>query len=892
MKYLSVCSGIEAASVAWEPLGWTPVAFSEIEPFPSAVLAHRFPNVPNLGDMTKHGEWTLHAGAVELLIGGTPCQSFSVAGLRKGLHDPRGGLMLTYLEIAQRLRPRWIVWENVPGVLSSGSGRDFGSFLGALGQLGYKWAYRVLDAQWVRTHRHPRAVPQRRRRVFVVGCLVERSFGDRNPAAEVLFKSESVQRNLTARKAQGQGAAADASGCAGAGGTGLQPVVIDRAAFNQGRNAQYDPHISHSHTMDALVARGPHAVAQATDQVSGTIAARFGSSRNNHEECVTQPVVGALCAGDAKHIGSQYVNQGKCIVQPVPVDVASPTITARMQGSAGWAPYNETAHLIPMQPVPIQDGREMEKAQNGIGVGQQGDPSYTLDQTGGQSIAYSIREDATAGNFSATPIDVANAVTSLRPSPQSHHAQTFVTQKGVTFALDEYNQTGHEEVCYPLRTASGDGIPKVNVTQAVEPVVFQQNTREEVRLIDGDGQIAGALSAEAGSHQQNYVAQPVAFTKSKRAQSNKDDETWVQGQVNPTLSLFDQGDTRATTVAVAFSCGNLARRAGASPSNEVAPTMSTTMGDQQTCVVHGTVAFPIDTQNMTEGHSSGGLGFGQQGDPSFTVTKAHSHAVAHPTAFGIYGGNKRADRPEGGFYARQEDTARTLDAAHGLNPTCSQGGTAITQPPAVAMRESGRGYWMEDAVAGTIDANMGMSGHANRPAVITQPPAVAHPAAWPAEVAPTLAQSRSGSGSPGYSDQELFSQGAGNLIPQPNAMHGHDVHAVACPTLTAHNDPSRSPQSAEVTQQVAAVHATTMTVRRLTPRECERLQGFPDDWTLIPWRKKNAEDCPDGPRYKALGNSMAVNCMEWIGQRIAEVNETLGLPSNGVVEKDGRNAAG
>jgi hypothetical protein len=91
------------------------------------------------------------------------------------------------------------------------------------------------------------------------------------------------------------------------------------------------------------------------------------------------------------------------------------------------------------------------------------------------------------------------------------------------------------------------------------------------------------------------------------------------------------------------------------------------------------------------------------------------------------------------------------------------------------------------------------------------------------------------------------------------------------PTLTAHNDPSRSPQSSEVTQQVAAVHAASMTVRRLTHRECERLQGFPDDYTLIPWRKKAAEECPDGPRYKALGNSMACNCMAWIGERIAAV---------------------
>lgn len=212
MRYLSVCSGIEAASVAWHHLGWKPVAFSEIEPFPSAVLAHHYPQVPNYGDMTKFQEWPIEPGTVDLLVGGTPCQSFSVAGLRKGISDPRGGLMLTYLEIARRFRPRWIVWENVPGVLSSTGGRDFGSFLGALGELGYGWAYRVLDAQWVRTQRHPRAVPQRRRRVFVVGCLA-----DPARAAQVLFERESVCRDSAPRGTQGQGAAADAEAGAGAG---------------------------------------------------------------------------------------------------------------------------------------------------------------------------------------------------------------------------------------------------------------------------------------------------------------------------------------------------------------------------------------------------------------------------------------------------------------------------------------------------------------------------------------------------------------------------------------------------------------------------------------------------------------------------------------------------
>ena len=212
MKYLSVCSGIEAASVAWHPLGWEPVGFSEIEPFPSAVLAHHYPHVSNFGDMTKFQEWPLDAGAIDLLVGGTPCQSFSVAGLRQGLKDPRGNLMLTYLAIAARLRPRWVVWENVPGVLSSSGGNDFASFLTGLGQLGYGFAYRVLDAQWVRSNRHSHAVPQRRRRVFVVGC-----FGNATAAAKVLFERESVLRNSKTRGTAREEIAADVEGRVGAG---------------------------------------------------------------------------------------------------------------------------------------------------------------------------------------------------------------------------------------------------------------------------------------------------------------------------------------------------------------------------------------------------------------------------------------------------------------------------------------------------------------------------------------------------------------------------------------------------------------------------------------------------------------------------------------------------
>lgn len=186
MIYGSICSGIEAASVAWQPLGWRASFLSEIEAFPRAVLSHHYPEVPLHGDFT-----TIRAGEyepIDLLVGGTPCQSFSVAGLRGGLDDDRGNLALEYLRLADRLRPRWLVWENVPGVLSSNGGRDFGAILGGMVELGYGFAYRVLDAQFF-------GVAQRRRRVFVVGYA-----GDWRRAAAVLFERHSLSGHPAPRR--------------------------------------------------------------------------------------------------------------------------------------------------------------------------------------------------------------------------------------------------------------------------------------------------------------------------------------------------------------------------------------------------------------------------------------------------------------------------------------------------------------------------------------------------------------------------------------------------------------------------------------------------------------------------------------------------------------------
>ena len=201
MRYVSLFSGIEAASVAWEGLGWEPVAYSEIDPFPCAVLAERFPEVPNLGDV-KEIKWKRYRGNVDLVVGGSPCQSFSIAGKREGL-DGASGLMWEYVRCVREVRPRWLLWENVPGALSSSRGEDFRCLLDSLGDLGYGLAWRVLDAQFF-------GLAQRRKRLFVVGRL------GAEPPVQVLFEPGSLSGDFeTGRKERARIAARSGGGAQG-----------------------------------------------------------------------------------------------------------------------------------------------------------------------------------------------------------------------------------------------------------------------------------------------------------------------------------------------------------------------------------------------------------------------------------------------------------------------------------------------------------------------------------------------------------------------------------------------------------------------------------------------------------------------------------------------------
>jgi DNA (cytosine-5)-methyltransferase 1 len=271
--YGSVCSGIEAATAAWHPLGWKASFFSEIEAFPRSVLAHHYPETPLHGDFTtiKAGEYE----PIDLLVGGTPCQSFSIAGLRGGLDDDRGNLALEYLRLADRLRPRWLVWENVPGVLSSNGGRDFGSILGGMGELGYGVAYRVLDAQFF-------GVAQRRRRVFVVGYL-----GDWRRAGAVLFERDSLSGNPAPRRKAREGASGSL-GIGASGGGGGPGAGTDEAAAGYLQAVPSTDHTAHCLiaarmvSFGEYVADGTASVMKSRDYKDATDLVAFHSNAGSH----------------------------------------------------------------------------------------------------------------------------------------------------------------------------------------------------------------------------------------------------------------------------------------------------------------------------------------------------------------------------------------------------------------------------------------------------------------------------------------------------------------------------------------------------------------------------------------------------------------------------------
>jgi len=298
MRYGSVCSGVEAASLAWEPLGWQPQWFSEIDKFPSAVLQHHWPDVPNLGDMTSN-EFRSNATPVDLIVGGTPCQSFSVAGFRKGLDDQNGNLALEFCRIIDRATPRWFVWENVAGVLSSNGGRDFGSIVGAMAEIGYNVAWRILDAQHFGT-------PQRRRRIFLVGHIG----ADGREAAAVLFEQHSLQ-----------GYSAPSENTQQAKTETVAPAVTSGPPFSRTGNKRIeaDALIVVAETVGPLTARKGRNAGASNDDITA-----------NHLICVNAREDPIFLSGKDLPLGA--LDRGHAIATPMQVRRLTPRECERLQG--------------------------------------------------------------------------------------------------------------------------------------------------------------------------------------------------------------------------------------------------------------------------------------------------------------------------------------------------------------------------------------------------------------------------------------------------------------------------------------------------------------------------------------------------------------------------------
>jgi len=373
MKYLSVCSGIEAATVAWHPLGWEPLAFSEIEPFPRKVLAHHYPDVPLHGDFTvlREQDWIKDA---DILVGGTPCQAFSVAGLRNSLDDDRGNLTLEFVRLADaidNLRPvgdgTIIVWENVPGVLSV-KDNAFGCFLAALAgndaplvPTGGKWtnagmvvgpkrsaAWRILDAQYF-------GVAQRRRRVFVVA-----SARDGFDPAEVLFERDGLRRDSPPSREAGQ-----------------EPSATIAARFGISRNNHEEvvASVYEMHGQDSRV--------QDVGDVCTTVTSKYGTGGGN-----VPVVTGPITAGISKGLrGTEGIESNWAVVQPVAFGVGeNPDVGHCLRSGASKADKHESTTYV-AQPITYSMITSNTNA-NGLGISEEISP--TLDRAQPHAIAQPV----------------------------------------------------------------------------------------------------------------------------------------------------------------------------------------------------------------------------------------------------------------------------------------------------------------------------------------------------------------------------------------------------------------------------------------------------------------------------------------------------------------------
>lgn len=416
LTFGSLFAGVGGFDMGFEQAGWDCKFQVEWDKNCQQILNKHWPDVPKWLDVSDVNGAEIPP--VDCIIFGSPCQDLSVAGKRAGLEGERSGLFHEAVRIIKEMRdatngtfPRWTVWENVAGALSSNNGRDFGTVVNEMAEAGaVLQEYALLDAQYF-------GVPQRRRRVFLVSCFdpatSERCPDPLLPVTESLRgdskKGKQKGKELASQVAEsfgsdGQWAAGSTEGgdilrtsvtskwfkgSAGPSGSEYynmvvedQPILIDRAAFNQGENAAYEPYISDEPVIPSLVARGPHAVFTKSKRAQST------TDDETWVEGEVDPTLNSFDVGDTRATTA--------IVEPVLFENS----------------YRDGAR------VAKEGVTQTLSAKMGTGGGN----------TPMIAVAYSIREDAKANTFSATELDHANALSALRPSPQSHHAQMFIAQ--------------------------------------------------------------------------------------------------------------------------------------------------------------------------------------------------------------------------------------------------------------------------------------------------------------------------------------------------------------------------------------------------------------------------------------------------------------------------------
>jgi DNA (cytosine-5)-methyltransferase 1 len=536
ITYGSVCSGIEAATLAWKPLGMRATWFAEIEAFPSSVLAHHYPNTPNLGDMTKLGAQVLAGkiAAPDILVGGTPCQAFSVAGMREGLTDPRGALTIKYVELAdavdyvragQRKPPCIIVWENVPGVLSD-KGNAFGCFLGALAgedcelqPSGKKWpdagcvygpkrtiAWRILDTQYF-------GLAQRRRRVFVVA-----SARDGFDPTEVLFEREGVRRDTAPRRGEGQ----DVTGSAPFG-PALQcgcGHTFDESLGQYGcPNCEGDegPAVG---VFCGVPAFGGHSLGGSVER-SATLTAKDSRLDVESETFFVAPTL----ADGARKSGGYSYDDVPCVAATLDASYG------RLQGCSGQDANHGHSHLV-------VHGTQDPCVLN--------DQAHTLGRNNGQENAVFCREVAqTVTSNYGKQLDNTNSA--LGPNvvvAPIQNATRGKSQNGIgigeatdpMYTLDQGSQ--HAVMVAELSPTLRSGNMRNNSNPVTETsmlvAAFAENSRSELRYEDGDGGITGALGCGGGKPGQGMPSAQVGASvrrltprECERLQGMLDDYTLI-----------------------------------------------------------------------------------------------------------------------------------------------------------------------------------------------------------------------------------------------------------------------------------------------------------------------------------------------------------------------------